>query len=330
MPAHITKKSKMKTYFLLLCTVLAAIFLTAPAQAVMVTFAGDYGANDNTKKALQRIDTFAPEVHFAMGDLSYAELSETAWCEMVKGYVKIPFLLVPGNHESDGINGDIANFAKCLPYSYRAPFSGEYPNQSLVDIPAENPVARFIMISPNLAFSDKRHYEYTGNSQNLLWLKAAIEDGRKKGLQWIIVGMHKVCITAEGKGCEVSEELVNTLIHERVDMVLQGHVHSYERTFPLICIKALAFDSRCVASTSEKDYVQGVGTVFVTGGTGGMPARHINQNDVERPYFVKAMGANEGITSGLVTLDISKTEIRQTFVDASSGKVLDSFVIRAK
>ncbi len=320
----------MKIRSLLLYAVLAALFAAASAQAVVVTFTGDYGANEHSRKVLKRIGAVAPDVHFAMGDLSYGELSEPAWCEMVKGYVKSPFLIVPGNHESDGYQGDIVNFAKCLPYSYNSPLSGEYPNQYSVDVPAEDPVARFIMISPNLSFSDKRHYEYKDNSPNLQWLKAEIADGRKKGLQWIIVGMHKVCINAETKYCEVGKELMDVLIDEKVDLILQSHAHAYERSFPLSCIKVDAFDPHCVGSTSKHEYTQGAGTVFVMAGTGGGYLRHITQADAERPYFVKAMGLDEGGHFGVVSLDISKTAIQQAFIDASSGEVLDSFVLHAK
>jgi hypothetical protein len=39
--------------------------------------------------------------------------------------------------------------------------------------------------------------------------------------------MHKVCLSASGKSCEVGRDLINLLIEKRVDLVLQAHGLAY-------------------------------------------------------------------------------------------------------
>ena len=77
--------------------------------------------------------------------------AEQTWCDFVtdrvgEGY---PFELISGNHESNGLNGNINDFSSCLPNQLPGAV-GTYGRQYYVDVPADNPIARFIMISPSL------------------------------------------------------------------------------------------------------------------------------------------------------------------------------------
>src|SRR5437870_296383 len=96
----------------------------APAQAdvapTSVTFgaAGDFGTNTNAGSTLTTLAGSATDLFFAVGDLSYnGSNSEPAWCNLVKTRVGsgYPFELVSGNHEDNGPDGLISNYAACLP-----------------------------------------------------------------------------------------------------------------------------------------------------------------------------------------------------------------------
>ena len=56
-----------------------------------------------------------------------------------------------GNHESDGRDGQIEKFVQCLPNKLPG-LEGEYGVQWRVDVPEQNPVVRFIMVSPGIDF----------------------------------------------------------------------------------------------------------------------------------------------------------------------------------
>ena len=55
----------------------------------------------------------------------------------------------------------------------------------------------------------------------------------------------------------------------RVDLVLQGHVHNYQRTFPLE-YDTVSPSSPTRTSTSTSSYTDPNGQIFVTVGTGGI------------------------------------------------------------
>ena len=71
------------------------------------------------------------------------------WCDFVTSRVGAgyPFELISGNHESNGQNGNINDFSACLPNQLPGAV-GTYGRQYYVDVPADDPIVRFIMISP--------------------------------------------------------------------------------------------------------------------------------------------------------------------------------------
>ena len=118
------------------------------------TASGDIGASDQAAAVLGQIASIRPDLHLALGDLSYdSDGGEQDWCDFVteETGVGFPFELLSGNHESDGENGNINDFAACLPN--RLPgLVGTYGREYYVDVPQVNPLVRFVMISPGLTF----------------------------------------------------------------------------------------------------------------------------------------------------------------------------------
>ena len=58
------------------------------------------------------------DLTLALGDLSYGLTgNEQAWCDFVTSRVGAgyPFELISGNHEGNGLNGNINDFSSCLP-----------------------------------------------------------------------------------------------------------------------------------------------------------------------------------------------------------------------
>ena len=79
-----------------------------------------------------------------------------------------------GNHESNGENGDIARFARCLPN--RLPgLVGTYGRQWYVDQPATDPLVRVVMISPALDFGHGE-WSYAKGTPHHAWLQAAVTE----------------------------------------------------------------------------------------------------------------------------------------------------------
>ena len=86
------------------------------------------------------------------------------------------------------------------------------------------------------------------------------------------------------------------LISKRVDLVLQGHDHDYQRSKQLTCANSGSFVDTCVADDgSDNLYTKGAGTVFVIAGMfGGGGSTSVSTSDSDAGYYTKAMGANGG------------------------------------
>ena len=329
--------------FLSLCIVFLALgFLSLgkKAQAISTTFTftagGDYSANSSTSASLDLLPTTGASFHLALGDMSYSQLvPESAWCDYVKSHVgtTFPFELLSGNHEDNGPDGLIENFAACLPDQLGI-ITGEYAKEYYFDYPPATPLARFILISPNLTFSNGTTYQYTAGSTRYNWLADTIDSARIAGIRWVIVGMHEDCLSMATKPCEISADLMNLLISKKVDLVLQAHDHTYQRSKQLglrgacSAVPVGAFDANCVVDDGSDDqYTAGNGTVFVIAATFGADLYDINTLDPEAGYFVKWMGLNSEPRHGFMKYTVSDAAISAQFVGSTAGTFTDSFTL---
>ncbi len=282
---------------LLCCAVVAGASSGAPTQDhVHFTAAGDYAMGSNTDGVLNALAADGSDAHLALGDMSYSTTGqEDAWCSFVKARVgdKFPFELISGNHESNGLNGNINDFSACMPNQLPG-LVGTYGRQYYVDVPQVNPLVRYIMISPNLQFPDGT-WSYGAGSARYQWTANAIDSARSAAIPWVVVGMHKPCLSLGEYSCDIGSDLVNLLVGKRVDLVLTGHEHLYQRTKQLSLSGACptltvgTYNQSCVAD-GDNDLAKGAGTVFATIGTGGIALRDVNLSDPESGYFAASSG----------------------------------------
>ncbi|KRC46821.1 hypothetical protein ASE16_15560 [Leifsonia sp. Root227] len=321
---------------------LAALVLAAPggaagiapnATSVHFTASGDYGTSANATAVLAGIGALHPDLHLAVGDLSYGAVGdEQSWCDSVTQAVGagFPFELVSGNHESSGQNGNINDFGACLPNQLPGAV-GTYGRQYYVDVPQGAPLVRFLMISPGLPFADGT-WTYNAGTSHYAWTAAAIDGARAANIPWVVVGMHKPCLSMGQYACEAGADLMNLLVGKRVDLVVTGHEHLYQRTNQLAiggacsAIVPGAYSASCV-SDSDASMVKGAGTVFATVGTGGNGLYNINAADPEANYFGAESGANLTPTYGSLDVTATATQLSASFVRAAGGNFADSFTI---
>lgn len=316
------------------------VAVAAPAEGaaepgtVHFTAAGDYGATTATGAVLDRIAAQAPDLNLALGDLSYgATGAEQAWCDLVTSRLGagFPFELLSGNHESNGQNGNINDFSACLPNQLPGAV-GTYGRQWYVDVPRQSPLVRFVLISPALPFPDGT-WSYAQGTARYNWTAAAIDGARAAAIPWVVVGVHKPCLSLGQYTCDIGSDLKNLLISKRVDLVLHGHEHGYQRTRQLgltagcPAVQPGSFDADCVVD-GDNDLSKDRGTVFATVGTGGVELRDMNAADPEVGYFAAWSGANANPTYGLLDVRATTDVLDARFVAASGGSFADSFVIR--
>ena len=308
---------------------------TIPPGAVVFSAAGDHGATSRTDSTLLRMRDLGLQFHLALGDLSYDDRTpESAWCDYIKSALgsSFPFQLVVGNHEQDSrIDGFIRNFAACLPDRMGA--VGDYSTEYYFDISG---LVRVIMIAADHKV-DGVSYQYVPGNRHYQWLADTIDDARAQGIPWVVVGMHKNCITMGNKPCEVGDALMDLLIDQKkVDLILMGHEHNYQRSKQLTCSNVDSYSAACVADAgADGQYTKGAGTVIVIAGMfGGGGFTSVNTGDPEAGYFAAWMGGNAvcrpactAVDRGIVRYTLTATSlIAELFTN--SGDYGDSFTIR--
>ena len=174
---------------------------------------------------------------------------------------------------------------------------------------------------------------YEKNRQGYTFTEDAIKDARTRGIKWIIVAMHKNYISAMEKDNEISTDadrsFMSMLLAQKVDLILQGHEHGYERSRQLTtngttcgALKTDTFNNACVVD-SDNDLVKGRGTVIHVLGTGGKGLRHIWTDDAEYPYFAQS----DVTTWGFGKFTVSSTALSFAFQRSTGGNLADSFTI---
>ena len=274
-----------------------------------------------------------PDLTLALGDLSYGAVgAEQAWCDRVTSQMGTgyPFELIAGNHESNGQNGNINDFSACLPNQLPG-VVGTYGRQWYVDVPQVDPLVRFVMVSPALPFPDST-WSYAAGSPRYNWTAAAIDSARANDIPWVVVGAHKPCYSIGIYTCEIGADFTNMLISKRVDLVLHGHEHMYQRTHQLglragcSTVPAGSVDTDCLADT-DGVMSQGFGTVFATSGLGGQEQRTVNNADSEAGYFATASGSNQNPTNGFLDVEVTADDLTAAFVPVQGGTFTDTFTI---
>jgi hypothetical protein len=314
--------------------------ITTPAAPDHVVFAaaGDHGAGDRATASLAALDASEAEFYLAVGDLDYNDTpTDAAWCDYVTTHLvtkgpSFPFELVSGNHESQGSStGYIMEHAACLPDRMASTVGpgSVYGAEYSFDYPVADPLVRVIMLSPGLTIENNT-INYLKGDPHYGWLSDRIDGARTSGIPWVVVGMHYPCYSAGRHSCGLSSDLLNLLVNKRVDLVLSGHDHNYQRskqlatdasTCPVMPIAA--YDPDCVADDgADETYVKGAGSVFMVAGTFGRGLYAIEPAQADYPYFARA----DATSWGFVEYTVTEQRLHGRFV-ASSGSFGDRFEI---
>ncbi len=251
-------------------------FQTAPGKGVPYAFcviSDTQGNPEVSGKIAQHAWALRPNFLLHPGDLVSTGGDKRQWVEEFFASMKpllerVPFYPVLGNHEQDARY--YYDYVSLPEPEYHYTF--EYGN------------AQFFIIDSN------RKVER--DSEQYRWLDEALGDSRAL---WKIVSYHHPAYSSDEndygdtwtgpstQGDSRTRELVTLFDYHGVDIVWSGHIHSYERTWPLREGKAVD---------------AGRGTLYmVTGGGGGPletpgPIRPWFQNNVRRGHHFSFVSVN--------------------------------------
>jgi hypothetical protein len=219
--------------------------------------------------AVEAVESFQPLFHLLNGDLCYANLNPAwqpgVWRDFGRNNqasaANRPWMPCPGNHEVEFCNGPQGFTSYLTRYTLpdnRVPgFGGRWYSFRVgsvlfVSLDADDVVYQdagaFVAgpaaltpvtstghppIQPGTSFYLRG---YSGGGQTT-WLERTLADGRgDRSIDWIIVQMHQ-CATSSsaGNGADlgIREQWLPLFDRYQVDLVLTGHDHSYERSFPV-------------------------------------------------------------------------------------------------
>ena len=272
--------------------------------------AGDWGCNSNTEATVANMDNKNPEIAFGLGDYSY-QSTGTCWFNDIAPIDNIMRIAI-GNHEDDsdeGFSGYMSHFGLSQTY-----YSFNHQNVHVL-----------------VMDTDKDSYS-SGSSQYNFVINDLQSASQNPNIKWIIVYLHKQLYTSPNT-CGASScsntatdptNLRNTY-HAKfeqygVDLVLNGHLHNYQRTYP-IKYDPGSPSSPTVTDSSSANYIDPEGQIFATVGTGGVNFHALSG----KASFVSSQQDDFfGQLDIRITNDGNKLEGR---FYRNNGAILDSFSI---
>jgi len=268
-----------------------------------IVAAGDWGCSSNTEKTVKSANSMDPQLVLALGDYSY-EKTSTCWLDVIKpinSITKINF----GNHEDESkslLNSYLSHFGLSKQY-----YSFDIHNVHVLTMATEEEFG-----------SKSDQYKFVVNDLR----KAA----NNPDIKWIIVTMHypfysspNTCKESDCAGNEESRELYHPLFDKYgIDLVLQGHVHNYQRSFPLK-FNQESSSKPLMTSTNKAEYKNPDGVVFAIVGTGGVNLHGLSGSS-------SFMANQEDSKFGILDMHFSDNKLDAKFV-TNEGSTLDHFSI---
>ena len=295
-------------FSLLLLVIVTVTYTPASSQKVLaasgttMAAAGDWGCSDNTEKTVQNVRNLNPKLLLALGDFSYDKTS-TCWLSVMKPIESITKISI-GNHEDSDtlLNSYLNQFRLSKQY-----YSFDTNNVHVLIMSTEEE------FEPN---SDQ--YNFVVND-----LRNAANN---PDIKWIIVNMHNPFYSSpnecEASGCEGDKDFRESFhpLFDKygVDLVLEGHVHNYQRSFPLAFNQQKSGEP-IVTSASKTDYNNPSGAIFAIVGTGGVNLHGLSD---KAPF----MAFQQDSKFGVLYMHFSNDKIDAKFV-TNEGETLDHFSI---
>ena len=273
--------------------------------------AGDWGCTSNTDSTVSNINGKNPVRVFGLGDYSYASTG-TCWFNKIAPIDSITKITI-GNHEDDsgeGFSGYMSHFGLSQTY-----YSFDHQNVHVL-----------------VMDTDKNSYS-SGSAQKNFVQSDLQSASTNPNIKWIIVYLHKpmyvspnTCGSSSCSNTGSENSALRNGFHSMfeqygVDLVLQGHVHNYERTFPLK-YNPSSPSNPTKTSSNANDYTDPEGQVFAIVGTGGVNFHALSG----KASFVSSQ---QDDFFGQLDIKITNNgeKLEGKFYRNGNGAVLDSFSI---
>ncbi len=225
---------------------------------VHLSAVGDWGCNSNTGRTVDNINSKNPDGVLALGDYSY-QSTATCWFNAISSIDSKTKINI-GNHddETSSLLGSFMNHFGLSSQFYA------------FDYPASQPYIHVLTMSTEQSTSSgSAQFNFVKNDLQMA--------SQNPNIKWIIVNMHKPIYsspnTCSSSSCAGSSSVRDTYVplfdQYKVDIVLEGHTHDYQRTFPLK-YNPNSKSNPIKTSTDLSNYNNPGGRIFAIVGTGGI------------------------------------------------------------
>jgi len=194
-----------------------------PYKVGLIADAGQTAASKASFDLLRKID---PEVVLFAGDLSYADGFGPRWDSFGRLFERLgastPMAYCPGNHE-DGMGEGHVHYKERYPMKFAAQASG-----------SSNPLFWSRNLGPLHVISLNSYAQSHPSSSMHRWLKKDLASFNRSKTPWLVVMMHSPWYNSNkghiGESIPMKGHMESLFYDHGVNVVLSGHVHSYERT----------------------------------------------------------------------------------------------------
>ena len=262
-----------------------------------IAVAADFGVSKNSVKTLENIHSSNPEIVLIPGDLSYSTAEE--WIEFTEFMGKTNIYIASGDAvpmeekekllEYYGLNNNYYSF--------------DYENVHFLSIDTTDEKNEWGIIS-----DDKMQLNFIRTD-----LSHAYNDPE---IDFTIVIMHLPMYSGGDSDSfmDIRNELQPIFDLYGVDLVLNGHRHAYERTYPVMFNNIVTDNEDCL-------YDDPNGQIYLTVGTGG----HSHSQFKQKQSWSVIQNHNDYGFLNIKLLNDGKT-LYGEFV-SNTGKVMDAFQI---
>jgi hypothetical protein len=252
---------------------------------------GDWGCTEDADDTLDNIVESDPELVLGLGDYSY-DTTADCWLDIIEPINDIMKIAI-GNHEHIIYHPTYGNDSYRLPsllteYMRHFNLADQYYSFDYQNV-------HFLVMSSEDSFSeDSEQYDFVKNDLE----KASTNSS----INWIVTYFHNPVYSSPNQHLpNVSFRDIYHPIFDQynVDLVLQGHNHNYQRSYPLEYNQSDS--SSPVVTTNEKtNYVDPQGPIFVIVGTGG---HSLYDLDDRSPFNVYQTAGDYGFLNIDITND---------------------------
>src|SRR5918997_3129590 len=271
--------------------------------------AGDWGCTSRTTDTLNNIVDKNPELVLGFGVYAYYGRNANCWFDDIRPIDNIMKIAI-GNHDVKGtkLTQYMEHFGLTSQY-----YSFDYQNVHFTVmsdyVPDEIGSEQYIFVQNDLAKA--------ASDPNIDWIVIVHHD------QQYASTAHKL-LSRANKWKETYHPLFDRY---NVDLILQGHQHNYQRTYPIEYNNDTPINP-IITDRNRNTYTNPEGQIYLTVGTGGAALHSLNGN--KAPYIITAQDEAYGFLNVDVTANnggTTTTLVGTFYSNNGGGEITDQFTI---